>query len=150
MRTNGLIFVTGLLLLVAVAATSSLVTAWKLGAFERNVPGDYHDWIHAELGMTAEQQRHLRSSEQHYDKTKRHLTEEIRLTNQELAQAIAEDRANSARVQAAVQRIHAAMGQLQQATLQHIFEMKEVLEPEQYDRLMDLTREALETQGRTK
>lgn len=150
MKVKGLIFTTGLLLLVAVAATSSLVTAWKLGAFERNVPGDYHDWIHAELEMTAEQERRLQSSEQHYEETKRHLTEVIRLTNQELARAIAEDRANSARVQAAVQRIHEAMRQLQQATLQHIFEMEKVLEPDQYDRLMHLTREALEDQGRTK
>lgn len=148
MKGKGFIFTTGLLLLVAVAATSSLVTAWKLGAFKQNVPRDYHDWIHAELGMTAEQERRTRPSEQHYEETKRHLTEVIRLTNQELAQAIAEDRANSPRVQTAVKRIHGAMGELQQATLQHIFEMKDVLEPEQYDRLMDLTREALEAQGR--
>lgn len=149
MKGKGLIFAAGLLL-VAVAATSSLVTAWRLGAFVQNVTRDYHAWIHDELGMTAEQKRRLLTSEQRYEETKRHLTEVIRLTNQELAYAIAEDRANSPRVQAAVKRIHEAMGQLQQATLQHIFEMKDVLEPEQYDRLMELTREALEAQGRAK
>lgn len=150
MKGRRVIFSIGLLLLLAVAATSSLLTAWKLGAFEQDVPMDYHDWIHAELGMTAEQERHFLPYEQQYEQTKRHLTEVIRLANQELALAISEDRTNSLRVQNAVRRIHEAMGQLQQATLQHIFEMKEVLQPEQYDRLIELTREALEAQGNTK
>jgi Spy/CpxP family protein refolding chaperone len=150
MRAKWFFFSAGLLLMAAVAATSSLVTAWRVGAFERSVPQDYHAWIHEELGMTDEQERRLLPSEERYEETKRHLQEVIRLANKELAQAIAEDRANSPRVQAAVQRIHEAMGELQQATLEHIFEMKEVLEPEQYDHLMNLTREALEAQGGAK
>jgi len=150
MRTKILFFLGGLLLLAAVAAISSLVTAWRMGALERSVPRDYHAWIHEELGMTDEQEHRLLPSEQRYEETNRHLREVIRLANQELAVAIAEDRANTPRVQAAVQRIHRAMGELQQATLDHIFEMKEVLEPEQYDHLMNLTREALEAQGGAK
>jgi Spy/CpxP family protein refolding chaperone len=134
-------------LILAVAAVSSLVTAWVLTKQGRAVPEDYHAWIHQELAMTDEQENRLEPSERRYEEAKRHLTEVIRIANQELAAAIAEDRANSPRVQAAVERIHEAMGQLQQATLHHIFEMKEVLEPEQYDRLIELTREALESQG---
>lgn len=147
MNNKWSLFVGCVVLLAAVAAVSSTVTAWMLNREQTSVPQDYHAWIHDELGMTAEQERLLEPSERRYEETKRHLTEVIRLANQELAQVIAEDRANSPRVQAAVQRIHAAMGELQQATLQHIFEMREVLEPEQYDRLIELTREALEAQG---
>lgn len=147
MKGKWAVFGSLVLLLALVAVVSSAVTAWVLTKGSRPVPQDYHSWIHEELGMTDEQERRLEPSERRYEETKRHLTEVIRLANQELAQAISEDRANSPRVQAAVQRIHAAMGELQQATLQHIFEMKEVLEPEQYDRLIELTREALEAQG---
>ncbi len=147
MKTKGLIFAGAVLLLAAAAAVSSLVTAWMLSTQGRAVPQDYHAWIHEELAMTDEQERRLEPSERRYEEKKRHLTEVIRLANQELGVAIAEDRTNSPRVQAAVQRIHSAMGELQQATLMHIFEMKEVLEPEQYDHLIELTREALESQG---
>lgn len=147
MKVKFLIFAGAVLLLAAVAAISASVTAWKLASKESKAPQDYHAWIHAELAMTADQEQRLKPSELRYEETKRHLTEVIRLANQELALAISEDRANSPRVQAAVQRIHAAMGELQQATLQHIFEMREVLEPDQYDRLIELTREALDNQG---
>ncbi len=147
MNSKWSLFAGCVLLLAAVAAVSATVTAWMLTRDQTSLPLDYHAWIHDELRMTAEQERRLQPSERRYEETKRHLTEVIRLANQELAQTIAEDRANSPRVQAAVQRIHTAMGELQQATLQHIFEMREVLEPQQYDRLIELTREALETQG---
>lgn len=141
------IFAGSVLLLAVVAVVSSSVTAWVLTKQERTIPQDYHAWIHQELALTDEQERKLGPSERRYEESKRHLTELIRLANQELGQAISEDRYNSPRVQAAGQRIHAAMGELQHATLEHIFEMKEVLEPEQYDRLITLTREALESQG---
>jgi Spy/CpxP family protein refolding chaperone len=144
------IFAAAVLLLAGVAAVSSLVTVWVLSSQSRAVPPDYHAWIHEELAMTEEQERRLEPSERRYEETKRHLTEVIRLANQELGVAISEDRTNSPRVQAAVERIHAAMGELQQATLRHIFEMQEVLEPEQYEHLIKLTQEALESQGKDK
>lgn len=134
-------------LVAAVAALSSLLTVWFLSDKGDSVPKDYHAWIHQELAMTEEQEERLAPSERRYEETRRHLTEVIRFANQELALAISEDRENSPRVQAAVERIHTAMGELQQATLLHIFEMKEVLEPDQYDRLLELTRQALEHQG---
>lgn len=137
-------------LLAATAALSSAATAFVLSRNRSQIPTDYHEWIHRELAMTPEQERRLEPSERRYDETKRHLTELIRIANQDLAQAIAEDRSNSPRVQAAVHRIHEAMGKLQQATLQHIFEMKEVLQPEQYDRLIEITKKALESQGSKK
>lgn len=147
MKSQNWIFAAGVLLLAAVAAVSSSVTAWVVSKQRRTVPADYHAWIHKELAMTAEQERRMEPFERRYEETSRHLTEVIRLANQELGLAISEDRSNSPRVQDAVRRIHEAMGELQQATLMHIFEMKEVLEPEQYERLIELTREALESQG---
>lgn len=135
------------LLSVVVAVLSSSLTWLALHVKSQNLPKDYHAWIHEELTLTPAQEKRLEPSEQRFEETKRHLTEVIRLTNRELARFIEEDRTNSPRVQDSVRRIHAAMGELQQATLQHIFEMRDVLEPEQYDRLLRLTTEALERQG---
>ena len=147
MKEKRLFFIGMVLLLATIAALSSSVTAWVLSSQGQSAHQDYHAWIHEELSMTEEQERRLEPSERRYEESKRHLTEVIRLANQELGVAISEDQTNSPRVQAAVQRIHSAMGELQQATLMHIFEMKEVLEPEQYDHLIEVTREALESQG---
>ena len=71
------------------------------------------------------------------------LARALQQANRELAQTILEDRGESPRVRAAVAKIHDAMGQLQNATLEHVFEMKTVLTPVQYDRLLTLTAQAL-------
>ena len=61
----------------------------------------------------------------------------------ELAQAILQDKDNSPRVTVAIEKIQQAQGALQKATLQHVFEMKEALTPEQYQKLLNLTANAL-------
>jgi hypothetical protein len=42
-----------------------------------------------------------------------------------------------------VEQIHDAMGTLQKATLNHVFEMKAVLGEDQYEKLLQLTAEGL-------
>ena len=67
----------------------------------------------------------------------------IREANRELAEALLTDKSDSERAKGAVQRIHRAQGELQQAVLEHVFAMRPVLTPEQYDRLIQLTAHAL-------
>jgi Spy/CpxP family protein refolding chaperone len=135
-----------LILLVAVALVA-VCSCWLTGYYLRGrLPADHveaHHWIHAQLGLTAQQETELVPIEKRFDEQKRHFGEMLRIANMELAQAIREDRSNSARVTAAVAKIHQAQGELQNATLQHIFEMKPVLKPEQYDKLIQLTADAL-------
>ena len=59
------------------------------------------------------------------------LEAEVRAANRELAAAIAVNRGDTPEVQAAVDHFHTAMGDLQKATLAHIFEMRSVLTPAQ-------------------
>ena len=68
---------------------------------------------------------------------------EIRRANKELAEAIKQDQADSPRVSAVVERIHHAQAELQKATIEHVFEMKGVLTPEQYQKLLNLTADEL-------
>jgi Spy/CpxP family protein refolding chaperone len=68
----------------------------------------------------------------------------------ELAQAILADKSDSPRVQSAIAKIHDAQGELQQATMRHVFEMKPVLAPEQYEKLLNLTANALYEVGHAK
>ena len=67
----------------------------------------------------------------------------IGLAKMALAHAILTDKAISPRFKAAVEKIHEAQGQLQNATLAHVFEMKAVLNEQQYDKLLNLTANAL-------
>lgn len=126
-----------------VACIACWITARYVERHAQHEAVQTHAWIHTQLGITHEQDKALEPIEQRFEEKKKHYAELMRIANKELAQAILEDRADSPRVTAAVERIHQAMGELQNATLQHIFEMKPVLTPLQYDKLLQLTAEAL-------
>lgn len=144
-------FLPVLILLLSVAAVAVL-SCWATGHYLRDrAPSGHveaHHWIHAQLGFNSQQEKELQPIEKRFDEQKRHYGELLRIANQELAQAIREDRADSQRVKDAVAKIHQAQGELQNATLQHIFEMKPVLRPEQYEKLIQLTADALYHEGK--
>ena len=56
---------------------------------------------------------------------------ELRANNARLAEAIEAEHGNGPRVAAAVDQSHAVMGELQKATLAHIFAMRQLLRPDQ-------------------
>lgn len=82
-----------------------------------------HQWFHTQIGITAEQEKRLEPIEQRFTEQRKHSTEMLRIANSELEQAMAD---------------------LQHAALQHIFAMKSVLAPEQYDELSKLSADALQ------
>ena len=139
---RGLIF---LALVAAVACVACWFTARYLNRSHHTEHGDAHAWIHTQLGITEEQGKKLEPIEQRYAEQKKHHGEMLRIANAELGKAILEDRKDSERVKAVVARIHQAQGELQNATLQHIFEMKSVLTPPQYEKLLQSTADALST-----
>lgn len=135
--------VLALLLAVAiVASVACILTArWTRSGHGSRAGG--HHWVHTQLGLSAEQEKQLAPIEQRYDEQRRHFGEVIRIANMELAQALLADEGDSPRVKAAIAKIQEAQGQLQDATLRHVFEMKPVLTPEQYSKLLNLTAKAL-------
>ncbi|MDE1171752.1 MAG: periplasmic heavy metal sensor [Verrucomicrobium sp.] len=135
-----------LLLAVALVASGSCLLTGQYLKHRQAAPEFSHAWIHHQLAITPDQDRKLGPIEAAFTEKRRHYAELIRLANLELAQAVADDQADSPRVQVAVEKIHDAMGGLQNATLDHVFEMKAVLTPEQYDKLIRLTSEGLRRQ----
>ena len=135
------------LTLLALVAVVACAACWFTARYlhRQEEAAEAHEWVHTQLGITPEQNMELESIEQRYAEQKKHLGEMLRIANAELGKAILEDRSDSERVKAAVARIHQAQGELQNATLQHIFEMKAVLTPQQYDKLLQSTAEALRT-----
>lgn len=139
-----------LVLLLVAAAAVAVISCWLAGRyFQRGLfirPVESHEWIHRELNISAVQDKALAPVEERYAKRRRELAEAIRSANVELGRAVLEDREYSQRATAAVEKIHQAQGELQKATLEHVFEMRPALTAEQYDKLLRATAEALQSQ----
>jgi nickel and cobalt resistance protein CnrR len=132
-----------MLIVVALVAAAACYVSFRMFGPLRRSTVDGHEWIHKELDITPSEQKALEPIEAKFAERKRNLMAEIRSANRELAEAIKQDQADSPRVSAAVEKIHHAQGKLQEATLEHVFEMKEVLTPEQYQKLLNLTADEL-------
>ena len=95
-------------------------------------PGaELHDVLHHRLALDANQESRLKELEQRFAVERRALELELRADNARLAEAIEAEHGNGPRGAAAVDRSHAAMGELQKATLVHIFAMRQLLRPDQ-------------------
>jgi Spy/CpxP family protein refolding chaperone len=90
-----------------------------------------HEMLHDELDLTPAQEEAIAALERDFAIRRRALEAEMRAANGELAAAMREEHAYGPRVTAAVERFHAAMGELQGATMEHVFAMREVLTPAQ-------------------
>ncbi|HZS18787.1 MAG TPA: periplasmic heavy metal sensor [Candidatus Udaeobacter sp.] len=133
-------------LLISFVAAGACYLALTGRFFERQRSAgavDYHYWIHGRLGLDTQQEKALEPIEARFAGRKRELMAQIREGNRELADAIAADQSDSAKVQTAVDKIHRAQGELQKAVLEHVFEMRPVLRADQYERLIKLTADAL-------
>jgi Spy/CpxP family protein refolding chaperone len=113
------------------AGTASFVTNRLFYRSARGLASE-HIQIHQKLGLTPEQEKRLEPIEQRFAQQKEQLLHSIRQANGQLAKAIREDKSNSPEITTAVAAIRAAQGELQKVTLDHVFEMKAVLQPEQY------------------
>jgi Spy/CpxP family protein refolding chaperone len=103
-----------------------------------------HEWLHKELGITPEQAKALEPIEAKFAERERALRERMRAANRELAAAIGKSKNASPEVSAAVEKVHHEMGELQKASIEHLYEMRAVLTPEQSDRLLQFAQKALQ------
>jgi Spy/CpxP family protein refolding chaperone len=122
------IVITALLAALASGAATWASASWIMR--EREAPS-LHSIVHDELDLNAEQERRLDAIEARFAARRQALEAEVRAANQELAAAIAASDGNTPQVQAAVDHFHVAMGDLQKATVGHIFEMRSVMTPAQ-------------------
>jgi len=130
-----------LLLVAVLAAGAAALTEYWLR--RSRPPEDAHAWVHRQLEITPEQDRRIAEMEKVFALRRAALMQRLHEANDELAHAILEDRAASPKVAEALRRIHSAQIELQQITLDHVFEMRVALTPAQYDKLLRLTADAL-------
>ncbi len=140
---NGLSKLILLLALVAIVAATACWTTSHVFFPPAPPTTDFHHWLHTQLGITADQDKALDKEEERFAAQRKDLVGMIQKDNEELATAMAQDREYSPRVMAAVEKIHHAQSELEEATLKHIFAMKPILSADQFDKLLKLTSETL-------
>lgn len=119
--------------LIAFLAGMAGVFAGRMLIPARAPTSELHDVLHHQLKLDAGQEKRLEAIERQFAIRRRALELELRAANARLADAIQAEHGNGPRVAAAVDGSHVAMGELQKATLAHIFAMRQILRPDQAD-----------------
>lgn len=121
------------ILMALVAVVAGAAGAWGCTSLmlRKQESASLHSIVHQELKLDASQTASIRDIEARFAGQRRTLESEVRMANRELASAISASQGNSPAVQAAVDHFHIAMGNLQKATIAHVFEMRDVMTPEQ-------------------
>lgn len=139
----------GAVLTVVLALVAGLAGGWlgagRIGSrpSERSV----HEIVHHELRLSPDQNRSLEALELDFAVRRKAREAELRAANAQLAEAIQARHTYSPEVEVAVERFHAAMGELQKDTVRHVLAMRTLLTPEQaaiFDRRVS---EALTAEG---
>lgn len=107
------------------------------------VENEVHALLHHELDLDAGQVVRIEALENGFAARKAELEAELREDNVRLAAAIKAEHGYGPKVAAAVDMSHHVMGELQKETLQHIFEMRGVLRPDQAEKFDDAVVKAL-------
>lgn len=95
---------------------------------------ELHRLLHDDLDLSAAQAAELDKLERAFAVRRRALEMEMRADNARLAEAIQVEHGNGPRVSAAIDRSHHVMGELQKATVAHVFAMRKLLRPDQAER----------------
>jgi Spy/CpxP family protein refolding chaperone len=110
-------------------------------------PTPLHELLHEQLGLTADQQRRIEGLERGHTARRAALQAEMRAANVDLARAMGQNHAYTPEVQAAVERFHHAMAELQKETILHVLAMRVVLTPEQAAKFDDTVAKSLTEDG---
>lgn len=126
-----------------IAAVAGVVVGREFVVPDRPVENELHELLHEQLKLDDAQHAKIEVIEKRFAVRRRALELELRADNARLAEAIEAERGYGPKVGAAVDRSHAAMGQLQKETLEHIFAMRGVLRPDQAARFDEAVVRAL-------
>jgi hypothetical protein len=114
----------------AVAVGASWLTRSMMHA-HTSARGELHALMHEQLNLDSDQKRRIELLEAQFSEQRQALDRSLWAANADLATAMETEHQYGPRVAAAVDRAHMAMGELQKATLRHVFAMRAVLRPDQ-------------------
>ena len=123
---------THIVLAVLLAALAGCLGAIAADRWANHEAGSgLHDFVHDELTLTTDQEQRLDALEARFAVERARLEGSARAANARLAQAMENEHEYGPEVSAAIDEVHARMGDLQKATVRHVFDMREILDPDQ-------------------
>ena len=122
------------LLVVLIAFAAAIAGVWAGRAVLAPKPAadsELHALMHDQLNIDAAQRAKLDGLERQFAMRRKALELEMRADNAKLAAAIETEHGYGPQVSAAIDQSHMVMGELQRATLEHVFAMRGFLRPDQ-------------------
>lgn len=122
------------LLVALIAAAVAIGASWaarSMMAADHRSGSELHSFVHEQLDLDPAQEAKVEELETQLDQRRKALEAKLKAANGELALAMASEHQYGPRVAAAVDHAHMAMGDLQKATLEHVFAMRAQLRPDQ-------------------
>lgn len=123
----------GMLALTVVAAGLAGWAGVQYGIHRSAESVDLDATLHRDLDLTPDQDRRIHALETSYSNARGRLQSEMRATNRDLARSIVATHTYGADTQRAIDRLHRAMGTLQEDTVRHVLAMRAVLTPQQQE-----------------
>jgi Spy/CpxP family protein refolding chaperone len=120
-----------MLALTVIAAGFAGWAGVQVGLSKTGADADLDTVIHHDLKLTSQQEEQIGALEREFGAQRTALQAEMRAANRELANAITKEHAYTSNARRAVERLHAAMGQLQERTVEHVLAMRAILTPAQ-------------------
>lgn len=109
---------------------------------------ELHAFLHNELKLDAIQEAKIEAIEARFAVRKKALELDMRAANARLAEAIEAEHGYGPKVTAEVDHVHHVMGEMQKSTLEHLFEMRAVMNPDQARRFDKTVVKALTADAR--
>ncbi|OBX18949.1 heavy metal resistance protein [Erythrobacter sp. QSSC1-22B] len=117
------------ILLAALAGSLGAIAAERW--FTPAQPGGLHEFVHEQLELTAEQENQIDQLEERHAIENAQREFAVRRANADLAAAMNSEHEYGPEVSAAIDKVHASMGELQKASVRHVFAMRRILDEEQ-------------------
>ena len=123
-----------ILITLALVAISALGGAWvgaKIWQPQAITHSSFHDSLFAELDLSAKQDDLMEALETLHASENETLRAGLTNANRNLANILEIDGSYSSETETAIENVHSAMLELQKATIRHLYEMRDILEPHQ-------------------
>lgn len=104
---------------------------------------DFHTWLHANLDLTAAQAKALQPIEEGFAAEQERLRTEIAKAADDLAHQISHHDQSDPAVAQALERLTRTQAELQKLSLDHFFQMKNELTPEQARKILHWTHDSI-------
>jgi nickel and cobalt resistance protein CnrR len=130
-------------LIIVLTLLGAMLGGWagvRYGLHEARVPQQLDDLLHQRLHLSSAQEQQLSALEADFSERRREYETKMRAANQDIGRAITVRHRYDPEAQAAIDRLHRAMMELQYVTVQHVLAMRALLTPDQvqqFDRTVD-------------